>query len=191
MLILILRSVGQRIKTRHAPSVAKEHVWYHLLRHTKWILVKLTPTTFLESTLYLQVDVLRVIYSSWLSRKLQDIFTSLNKGPKHRKCWMIEIPVAQSVWIIVLLTFSLLSWVYPEKSTLTPRSSAERVTLRKVATCAPLHLSPYATLVNQTLGDGATDEFLLVDIGKMSEAGNWTFEYDTHSSWINIGYDLQ
>jgi hypothetical protein len=69
---------------------------------------------------------------------------------------------------------------------------AERVTLRKIATCAPLHLSPYATLVNRTLGDEETDEFLWVDIGEMSGAdGNWTYQYDTHSSWMNIGYDLQ
>lgn len=68
---------------------------------------------------------------------------------------------------------------------------SERVTLRKVATCAPLHLAPYVTLANKTLGDGAIDEFLQVDIGEMSGAGNWTYEYDTHASYINIGYDLQ
>jgi hypothetical protein len=66
---------------------------------------------------------------------------------------------------------------------------SERVTIRKVATCAPLHIAPYATLVNQTVGN-TIDEYAQVDIGPMS-GENWTYEYDTHASLINIGYDLQ
>lgn len=69
---------------------------------------------------------------------------------------------------------------------------SERVTLRKVATCAPLHMSPYATLKNVTIGNGIVDEYLQVNIGEMSETnGNWTYEYDIHASFVNIGYDLQ
>lgn len=70
---------------------------------------------------------------------------------------------------------------------------SERVTLRKVATCAPLHIAPYAIIVNQTIGSSdIVDEYIQIDIGEMSEVvGNWTYEYDTHASWVNIGYDLQ
>ena len=70
---------------------------------------------------------------------------------------------------------------------------SDRVTLRKVATCAPLHLAPFATVANETIGTSdIVDEYIQVDIGPMSEVqGNWTYEYDTHASYINIGYDLQ
>jgi hypothetical protein len=69
---------------------------------------------------------------------------------------------------------------------------SERVTLRKVATCSPLHIAPYATVVNQTFPNGITDEFIQVAIGEMSEVkGNWTYEYNVHASYVNLGYDLQ
>ena len=36
------------------------------------------------------------------------------------------------------------------------------------------------------------DEYIQVDIGQMSEVvGNWTYEYNVHTSYLNIGYDLQ
>jgi hypothetical protein len=69
---------------------------------------------------------------------------------------------------------------------------AERVALRKVATCAPLDLTPYVTMVNKTLANEVVDEFLQVYIGEqMDTPGNYTYEYDTHESWVSIGYDLQ
>lgn len=67
---------------------------------------------------------------------------------------------------------------------------SERVTVRKVSTCAPLHVSPYGNLSNQTLGP-YVDEFIQIYIGPIQGSTNWTYEYNKHSLYINIGYDLQ
>jgi hypothetical protein len=70
--------------------------------------------------------------------------------------------------------------------------ATERVTVRKVATCAPMHMLPFSTLKNVTIAGGYIDEFLQLAIGTMDEApGNWTYEYDLHASLVNIGYDLE
>lgn len=70
---------------------------------------------------------------------------------------------------------------------------SERVTLRKVASCAPMHMKPYSTIQNITIGGGDyVDEFLQLNIGEFAGAsGNWTFEYNLHASLVNIGYDIQ
>jgi len=70
--------------------------------------------------------------------------------------------------------------------------SSERIGVRKVATCAPIHIEPYAVLYNQTTGDGNVDLFADLQLGDPGDAGNnVTFTYDLHLQFMLIGYDLQ
>ncbi|KAF8855323.1 hypothetical protein BDZ45DRAFT_506545 [Acephala macrosclerotiorum] len=69
---------------------------------------------------------------------------------------------------------------------------SERVTLRKVATCTPIRAQPYAVLANQTVAGGEmTDEYIQLNMGTAFPGFNWTYEYNTHSYYVNEGYDLQ
>jgi hypothetical protein len=70
---------------------------------------------------------------------------------------------------------------------------SERITLRKLAVCAPLHLAPYVQILNKTIGDSSiVDEYIDVYIGGIQGTSeNWTYEYNTHSALVSIGYDFQ
>lgn len=69
--------------------------------------------------------------------------------------------------------------------------ASERVTVRKVSTCAPIDVRPYAQLVNKTFG-GVVEEYLQLFMGPVEgTSANWTFEYNTYEFLINIGYDFQ
>lgn len=71
---------------------------------------------------------------------------------------------------------------------------SQRVNVRKIATCAPLHLTPYVTTVNKTVGQMWIDEFVQIYIGDLG-AGlpgmNWTYEYNLHAAWSGFGYNLE
>jgi hypothetical protein len=70
--------------------------------------------------------------------------------------------------------------------------SSERVTARKVVTCAPVHIAPYANFVNITFPDGRTDNFGQLYLGAPgTNTTNVTYEYDFHAQYIDLGYDLQ
>jgi hypothetical protein len=67
---------------------------------------------------------------------------------------------------------------------------SERVTVRKVATCAPLHMKPYAVTVNKTIGP-YEDQWDEVYAGPIEGVENFTYEYNRHSVVVAEGYDLQ
>ena len=72
---------------------------------------------------------------------------------------------------------------------------SERVTVRKLATCAKVNGTTYGTTVNQTVR-GETDEFVQVLMGvtRLSNgdvAYNYTYKYNTHTSSVGVGYGLQ
>lgn len=67
---------------------------------------------------------------------------------------------------------------------------SERVAFRKVSTCAPLLMRPYARLENETV-NGATFEFLRLYLGTQDPPYNWTYEYNMKETSINIGYDVR
>jgi hypothetical protein len=70
--------------------------------------------------------------------------------------------------------------------------SFERVTARKMATCAPVHIAPYGKTVNITLPDGNTDNYALLYLGAPgTNTTNITYVYDLHAQYIGLGYDLQ
>jgi hypothetical protein len=68
---------------------------------------------------------------------------------------------------------------------------SERITLRKVATCAPIIANPYAVVVNQSVDGGLeVDQFIQVAMGP-AEGPNFTYQYNTHAVFVQIGYDLE
>ena len=68
---------------------------------------------------------------------------------------------------------------------------SERITLRKVATCAPIIASPYAAVVNQSVDGGLeVDQIIQVAMGPLPGL-NFTYEYDTHTEFVQVGYDLE
>jgi hypothetical protein len=70
--------------------------------------------------------------------------------------------------------------------------ASERVTLRKVATCAPIIANPYATVVNQSVDGGLEmDQYIQLMMGPIIQSSNWTYQYNTHAVLVNVGYDLQ
>jgi hypothetical protein len=70
--------------------------------------------------------------------------------------------------------------------------SSERVTTRKVATCAPVHIAPYAESVNITFPDGSTDNYAMLYLGDPgTNLTNVTYVYDLHAQYVGVGYDLQ
>jgi hypothetical protein len=70
--------------------------------------------------------------------------------------------------------------------------SSERVTARKVATCAPVHIAPYANFVNITFPDGRTDNYGQLYLGAPgTNTTNVTYEYDFHAQYVGLGYDFQ
>ncbi|KAN0108031.1 hypothetical protein V8E51_007773 [Hyaloscypha variabilis] len=69
---------------------------------------------------------------------------------------------------------------------------SDRVATRKVATCAPVHVAPYATYYNQTYPDGKIDLTAGLQLGDPGDTGsNVTYTYDLHLQFMTIGYDLQ
>jgi len=69
--------------------------------------------------------------------------------------------------------------------------SSERVTARKVATCAPVHLLPYSGPFNATFPDGNTDTYAMLYLGSLEPNKGFTYAYDTHAQYIVRNYDLQ
>jgi hypothetical protein len=69
---------------------------------------------------------------------------------------------------------------------------SDRVTLRRVATCSAMHTKPYYQYVNQSTGDGNLDQYLQLFMGKLDSTGlNYTYSYDTHGVYMDLGYDLE
>jgi len=69
--------------------------------------------------------------------------------------------------------------------------SSERIGVRKVATCAPVHVQPYVALQNVTASDGNVDLIAHLQLGDPGNSGdNITFVYDLHLQFMLIGYDL-
>lgn len=69
---------------------------------------------------------------------------------------------------------------------------SDRISVRKVATCAPLGLSPYTKTENLTMYDGTKDKYLHFFLGPLNNSDtNWTVEYNTHASEVGLGYNLE
>lgn len=71
--------------------------------------------------------------------------------------------------------------------------ASERVVIRKVATCAPITINKYIQYVNVTLDEGRyIDEYMRLFLGPIPGVGmNFTYQYNTHESFVNTGYDFQ
>jgi hypothetical protein len=74
-------------------------------------------------------------------------------------------------------------------------SPSDRISVRKVATCAPLGLKQYLQIKNETV-DGPNgpmlDAYLQFFLGPIVGVSvNWTFQYNTHASLVGLGYDLE
>jgi hypothetical protein len=69
--------------------------------------------------------------------------------------------------------------------------SSERVAARKVATCAPVLIAPWAVTVNKTLADGEIDSYAELYLGDTGDGTGITYSYDLHSQWIGLPYQLQ
>lgn len=68
----------------------------------------------------------------------------------------------------------------------------ERVLARKMSTCAPVHLAPYAYIVNVTLPNGNTNTYAVIYIGPTGVPGvDFTYYYDEQTQLVSAGYDLQ
>ncbi|KAE9377655.1 hypothetical protein N431DRAFT_302583, partial [Stipitochalara longipes BDJ] len=68
---------------------------------------------------------------------------------------------------------------------------SERIAVRKVATCAPVHVTPYVVIFNETFGDGNVDTLANVQLGDIGDGTGTTWTYDLHLQFMNIGYELQ
>jgi len=69
--------------------------------------------------------------------------------------------------------------------------ASERVTLRKVATCAPIITKPYAELVNQSVDGGLEmDTYIFYNMGPVLDSASYTYSYNTHTINTNVGYEL-
>lgn len=75
---------------------------------------------------------------------------------------------------------------------------SERITIRKVATCANIADSPFYTVINQTYGsaEGAgTDRVIQLFMGPLKYQGenitNYTFQYNVHLAGLGVGYGLE
>ncbi|KAI9716556.1 MAG: hypothetical protein M1812_005287 [Candelaria pacifica] len=69
-----------------------------------------------------------------------------------------------------------------------------RVTYRKVTTCAPIHTSGFAQLENYTAAEGLGlpgDQIEKLYYGPLADVSNFTFFYNTHAEIDNFGYNLQ
>jgi len=74
-------------------------------------------------------------------------------------------------------------------------SHSDRVSVRKVATCAPVGLKQYMEIKNVTV-DGfygpMLDVYLQYFLGPIIDTGaNWTYQYNTHASLVDFGYDFE
>ncbi|KAE9364620.1 hypothetical protein N431DRAFT_354454 [Stipitochalara longipes BDJ] len=68
---------------------------------------------------------------------------------------------------------------------------SDRVTLRKVATCAPITTKPFAEIVNITYDTaGDVDKYILYNMGPIEGSATYTYSYNTHTSLTNVGYNL-
>jgi len=68
---------------------------------------------------------------------------------------------------------------------------ANRVTLRKVATCAPINTKPYAELVNFTYdAAGDKDLYIQYNMGPIVDSTTYTYSYNEHTALTNLGYNL-
>ena len=67
---------------------------------------------------------------------------------------------------------------------------SQRVSVRKLATCAPLHMAPYGVIVNQTFGP-YEDEWAQVYAGPILDVSNYTYEYNQHTVVTGAGYALR
>jgi hypothetical protein len=69
--------------------------------------------------------------------------------------------------------------------------ASERVSARRVTTCAPVHIAPYAETGTITFPDGNTDTFAVLLLGDPGTGDNFTYAYDEHNQFTGLGYDLQ
>lgn len=67
--------------------------------------------------------------------------------------------------------------------------SSDRISIRKIATCAPLATAPYLEAYNLTVADGLIDKYIAVNIGP-SPGSPYTFSLNTHKQYVDVGYDL-
>ena len=69
--------------------------------------------------------------------------------------------------------------------------ASNRVTLRKVATCAPIHTKPFAELVNFTYDTaGDQDQYIQYNLGPIINSTTYTYSYNVHTALTNVGYNL-
>jgi hypothetical protein len=69
--------------------------------------------------------------------------------------------------------------------------ASDRVTLRKVGTCAPIHTKPFAQIVNRTYDTaGDQDEYIDYNMGPILDSATYTYSYNTHTVLTNVGYNL-
>jgi hypothetical protein len=67
----------------------------------------------------------------------------------------------------------------------------ERVTYRKVATCAPLHTTGFVRSVNESEPAQQTSDGTILQYFYGPSDTNWTYVYYTHSRQDSIGYTVQ
>lgn len=67
---------------------------------------------------------------------------------------------------------------------------SERVTVRKVTSCSPIHFAKYASFETMPIGNGSTDPFLLLSFGPVTGVSSYTYAYDTHWILAGMGYSL-
>ena len=69
----------------------------------------------------------------------------------------------------------------------------ERITYRKVTTCAPIHTTGYVEFWNNTnVGEVTYDDtFQQFFFGPIVDVSNYTYEYNEHTHYDNIGYGLE
>lgn len=68
------------------------------------------------------------------------------------------------------------------------------VSFRKVSTCAPVNIGPYAMRVNGTLADNqiTADPYIKIFMGEAASGGtNWTYQYDSDESVLSTEYDVR
>ena len=67
---------------------------------------------------------------------------------------------------------------------------ANRVTYRKVSTCAVLNGTGFAKVENITQGD-EIEHIIRVSLGPIIDVSNFTYQYNIHTASDNVGYQLR
>jgi hypothetical protein len=64
--------------------------------------------------------------------------------------------------------------------------SSERITLQKVASCAPIITKPYAEVTNLSFGAASNmDQYIPYNMGPVIEVADYTYSFDTHyQRWL-------